>query len=67
MNNFGTLYSIHFAAIDQDPLSTKAMREKIEKDTQKFLRCGGVIEELDGIQERPDYARPVFIHLPGEA
>lgn len=60
MNNFGTMYKFHFAAIDQDPLSRKAMRDKIEADTKQFLAAGHDIEELDGIEERPDYARPVY-------
>lgn len=60
MNNYGTLYPIHFAAIDQDPLSRKAMRDKIEADTKQFLAGGGDIEEGPDLIERPDYARPVY-------
>ena len=61
--NFGSLDKV----IHDEYEDKKAMRERIARDVDRFLADGGEIEECPGLIERPDYARPVFIHKEGNA
>lgn len=61
--NFGSLDKYHSTEYEDK----KRLREKIEQDIQKYLDAGGEIQQCEGLIERPDYARPVYIHKEGSA
>lgn len=62
--NFGTLPKLWH---ETETTDKKALREKIQRDVDLFLYEGGEVEDCGGIEERPDYARPVYIHDEGQA
>ena len=69
MRNFGTLWTIRRSE-ELSKEERAILRRAIQVRVEEYLAAGGEIEELQGFpetEERPDYARPVFIHSEGQA
>lgn len=62
---FGTIW--HGPKPSDDAEDKDALRKKIADDVERFLSGGGEIEQCPGLTERPDYARPVYIHKEAKA